>query len=455
VSKLKPYDPLADVRKDPAAVREFFFNPGALRNWGHDAAPLAEFPRELLQCENLERLHLFRGLAGAIPLPADLGRLSRLRTLELGGLGFEELPPSLGDLGRLEKLDLSYAHRLRTLPRTIGRLKALTTLAASYSSLAELPAEIGELSSLRELNLGQTPLTEVPPQLWNAGELRTLRLPDGVVDLPPGVNRLRKLEILAISGQALLTIAAELPRLQTLRELWVVGKAMQLPEEVAELASLTVLAASHLGLTRLPARLGTLAELTRLAVAGNALTELGPIVSALPKLKELDFSGNPMGRNEKKLVQALMATPPSRRARVAKSEPSSAPVGKGAQNVRYLEYRSASSNKFWEITLEKKGFVVRFGKLGAKGQTSQKKFDSAEEARRQQEKLIAEKVQKGYVERGQAGATSKVCRRDNAPGSARPGRKQHGVVGVAGRRRRHRCRLEGRGERRERHAGRE
>jgi predicted DNA-binding WGR domain protein len=41
---------------------------------------------------------------------------------------------------------------------------------------------------------------------------------------------------------------------------------------------------------------------------------------------------------------------------------------------------------------------VRFGKVGTEGQTQTKTFSNEAECQKQAEKLIAEKIKKGYVE---------------------------------------------------------
>jgi len=65
---------------------------------------------------------------------------------------------------------------------------------------------------------------------------------------------------------------------------------------------------------------------------------------------------------------------------------------------RYLEYRDDKSEKFWEINVGGSSHTVRFGKVGAKGQSKTKEFDSAEEAQKSADKLIASKKKKGYAE---------------------------------------------------------
>lgn len=65
-----------------------------------------------------------------------------------------------------------------------------------------------------------------------------------------------------------------------------------------------------------------------------------------------------------------------------------------------FEFSEGSSNKFWTIELEGSSFTVVFGKIGAAGQTQTKNFASDEEARNAYNKLVAEKIKKGYVRTG-------------------------------------------------------
>ena len=70
--------------------------------------------------------------------------------------------------------------------------------------------------------------------------------------------------------------------------------------------------------------------------------------------------------------------------------------------MRRFEFIDGSSNKFWEIALEDMGFSVRWGRLGTDGQTQRKSFPTAAKAQGEHDKLVAEKVKKGYVETGAA-----------------------------------------------------
>src|SRR5690349_8941601 len=67
--------------------------------------------------------------------------------------------------------------------------------------------------------------------------------------------------------------------------------------------------------------------------------------------------------------------------------------------MRTFEYRDGRSNKFWSIDLQGASFTVTFGKIGSKGQTQIKTFADAATARAAHDKLVREKLAKGYVEK--------------------------------------------------------
>src|SRR5215475_8421289 len=66
--------------------------------------------------------------------------------------------------------------------------------------------------------------------------------------------------------------------------------------------------------------------------------------------------------------------------------------------MRTFEFTDDKSNKFWNIELQGKEFTVTFGRIGTKGQTQTKSFADAAKAQAAHDKLVAEKLGKGYVE---------------------------------------------------------
>lgn len=88
------------------------------------------------------------------------------------------------------------------------------------------------------------------------------------------------------------------------------------------------------------------------------------------------------------------------------------------------EFSEGSSNKFWEITLDGTSFTTTYGKIGTDGQTSLKEWDSEEKAKKEYDKLIAEKVKKGYKLVGGNGAAKAAAK----PAAAAPAKKNGKAV---------------------------
>jgi predicted DNA-binding WGR domain protein len=67
--------------------------------------------------------------------------------------------------------------------------------------------------------------------------------------------------------------------------------------------------------------------------------------------------------------------------------------------TRYFEYSGGNAHKFWEVSLAGASFTVRFGRIGNQGQTQSKLFPDGPAAKREIDRLIAEKLKKGYREK--------------------------------------------------------
>ncbi len=78
-----------------------------------------------------------------------------------------------------------------------------------------------------------------------------------------------------------------------------------------------------------------------------------------------------------------------------------APQSATLPSVRFrrLEFVRGRSSKFWEIAQDGCSITVRYGRIGSRGQTQTKEFDTAERAAHEVEKLTNEKLRKGYRDR--------------------------------------------------------
>lgn len=79
---------------------------------------------------------------------------------------------------------------------------------------------------------------------------------------------------------------------------------------------------------------------------------------------------------------------------------------------KHLKYIDGTSDKFWQIEVQQTTYTVTYGKNGTKGTSQSKTFESSEECLKAAEKILNEKIKKGYSENGdlQINGTSKVSR---------------------------------------------
>ena len=78
--------------------------------------------------------------------------------------------------------------------------------------------------------------------------------------------------------------------------------------------------------------------------------------------------------------------------------PAAPPRQPAATTLRRFEFVEGGSKKFWEIGQTGCDMTVRYGRIGTNGQTQTKTFPDEARTAREVQKLIAEKVKKGYTE---------------------------------------------------------
>lgn len=75
---------------------------------------------------------------------------------------------------------------------------------------------------------------------------------------------------------------------------------------------------------------------------------------------------------------------------------------------KHLKYIDGNSDKFWQIKVLNNEFTVTYGKNGTSGTSQTKSFDSNETCIKAAEKLLAEKIKKGYSENGEVIISDKI-----------------------------------------------
>jgi hypothetical protein len=166
-------------------------------------------------------------------LPPELGKLTQLQSLYLGGNQLEALPKEIGNLTKLQTLDLA-DNRLATLPKELGMLPRLQILDLGINQIAALPKELGALAQLRELYLNHNRLTAIPKELGALAQLRELYLNHNrLTAIPKELGALTHLEELNLSGNRLTALPAEIGNLTKLQTLDLADNPLQrLPRSV-------------------------------------------------------------------------------------------------------------------------------------------------------------------------------------------------------------------------------
>ena len=152
-----------------------------------------------------------RELTGTIP--SELGNISTLRRLDLGGNRLSgEIPPEQGGLSNLELLDLGENQLTGPIPRELANLSRLKRLNLRWNELSgQIPTELGGLSDLEWLGLDVNRLTgEIPVELSGLSDLTYMKLGGNELDgsIPPEFGNLNSLTSLRLWGNQL---AGEIP----------------------------------------------------------------------------------------------------------------------------------------------------------------------------------------------------------------------------------------------------
>lgn len=98
-------------------------------------------------------------------------------------------------------------------------------------------------------------------------------------------------------------------------------------------------------------------------------------------------------------VVSLESAPAAARRPETARSPSGSPPAVVPGQVRHFELISDTSRKFWEIAVTGSSCTVRFGRIGTTGQSQSKSFADEATARLEANRLVAEKLKKGYLER--------------------------------------------------------
>ena len=237
-------------------------------------------PPELTRLRSLETLDLSANqLTG--PIPSDLGRLTSLRDVNLARNQLTgPIPPELWQLANLETLDLSENQLTGLILLESGQLPAVRELKLNRNQLSgPIPTELTQLTNLELLSLGGNELTgPVPPALGQLANLEYLGLGGNQLTgtIPPELGQLTGLDFLSLGPNRLTgLIPPELGQLTSLTHLELASNQLTgpIPPELGQSGSLSILYLSDNQLTGpIPRELGQIEALSVLDLSGNRLT---------------------------------------------------------------------------------------------------------------------------------------------------------------------------------------
>ncbi|MDR6679339.1 leucine-rich repeat-containing protein kinase family protein [Pseudomonas oryzihabitans] len=198
-------------------------------------ADLTEFPEEIYAlADSLEILDLSGNQLTR--LPADLGRLHRLRILFCSGNPFDELPEVLGTLPNLEMIGFKACGLERVSAAALP--PKLRWLILTDNRIAALPEALGERPALQKLMLAGNRLAALPAAMANLHQLELLRLSaNRFTALPSAILDLPRLTWLAYGDNPLGAAREQEVRAQAARQQRIAWRDLELGERLGEGAS--------------------------------------------------------------------------------------------------------------------------------------------------------------------------------------------------------------------------
>jgi Leucine-rich repeat (LRR) protein len=155
----------------------------------------------------------------------QIGRLRKLRMLDLGHNQLTRLPDALADLESLTDFLYLHDNRLASLPSSLARLTKLRYLNISENAFEALPECVCGMASLIELRASNNQLASLPDSIGHLASLREMHLRNNrLTTLPESIEKLRDLRQIDLRGNPLTHLPpalAALPRLDKLDLRWV------------------------------------------------------------------------------------------------------------------------------------------------------------------------------------------------------------------------------------------
>lgn len=172
---------------------------------------LKELPEDICQFSGLERLIVSYNELNT--LPKCIGRLKKLRIVDISNNSLEEEPP-FWMWENLEELELG-RNRITNISNKWGANKKLKKLNLRYNPLNGNLGTLSELTDLEELDLSSTCTDKIPDDIHKLQNIKkldygkygkvlsddiTLDCDSSITNIPPGISQLSNLRFISLQG---------------------------------------------------------------------------------------------------------------------------------------------------------------------------------------------------------------------------------------------------------------
>lgn len=310
-----------------------------LKNLSYDSCE--SLPKTFWKLQSLQTFSYAKGLK-LLDFKNDLklaGLLPNLTELRLSGRGLQILPPEIGELKSLKNLDLSHNY-LKSLPQEFAKLQKLESVTLGllhpnhetkpwgefptvlfdlpqlksliiHSKLTALPNDIHKLKNLEHFEFSSYHLFELPENLGEMTQLKTLNLSNTAIKkVPDSLLQLQNLEVLKFTYNDNDAFHKELvsflnkASFPKLKELGIGGIPFLFSEDFAFLKRFPTLEKLDLKNNALQKVPSAVFDLPRLKVLDVAQNRIESMPEQIYKFQKVYFHANPLSETEVKKLQS-------------------------------------------------------------------------------------------------------------------------------------------------------
>lgn len=274
--------------------------------------PVSTLPQELYSLPNLQEITFER--TNQLPISEVIEQLQQcasLKNLIILDVDLYELPPAIGNLTGLQELGIVNA-KLSALPENIGQLVRLKILTLEGNVIHVFPSSVQNWSALEALNMSNNNLIHLPDNFIKIPAVKDLVLSDNPnLDLRSVCKQLKDYDLntLALDNCNIQIIPSDISLLHTIEVLFLKHNSIEhLPDELFTLSHLRWLRLGYNKIESLPEKIGQLKNLKYIGLESNAISKLPSSLKQIENLSQLFLQNNRFSEEEKRKIKNSFST---------------------------------------------------------------------------------------------------------------------------------------------------